>query len=109
MRDGSSLGAVMMCGLGAGGVLLTLIGVAVAGPSFSAGLEAPAWAIAPEDAACHMEFELTSRSGTIAPGALISDGYRVSLRFAKEGLPAEAFLPIRIDGKPYANLVQRTG
>jgi hypothetical protein len=80
-----------MRGLGPGGALLALVGVAVAGPSIAANLEAPAWAIAPEDAACHMEFELTSRSG------------------AKMGLPAEAFLPIRIDGRPFSNLVQRTG
>lgn len=109
----------MMRGLRAGGVFLTLVGqvlvsqvlvgMAVAGPSQAANLEAPAWAIAPEEATCHMEFELTSRSGAVAPVALISDGYRVALRLAKEGLPAEAFLPIRIDGKPYANLVQRTG
>ena len=104
----------MMRGLGARGVLLTLVGPillsgAVAGPSIAANLEAPAWAIAPEDAACHMEFELTGRSGAIAPVALVSDGYRVALRFAKAGLPAEAFLPIRVDGKPFANLVQRAG
>jgi hypothetical protein len=98
-----------MRGLGPGGALLALVGVAVAGPSIAANLEAPAWAIAPEDAACHMEFELTSRSGAIAPVALVSDGYRVALRFAKMGLPAEAFLPIRIDGRPFSNLVQRTG
>ena len=98
-----------MRGLGAGGVLLTLVSVAVAGPSIAANLEAPAWAIAPESAACHMEFELTSRSGAIAPVALVSDGYRIALRFAKDGLPAEAFLPIRVDGKPFSNLVQRTG
>lgn len=104
----------MMRGLGAGGVVLALAGAillsgTVAGPSIAANLEVPAWAIAPEDAACHMEFELTSRSGAIAPVALVSDGYRVALRFAKAGLPAEAFLPIRIDGKPFANLVRRTG
>jgi len=104
----------MMRGLGAGGVLRTLVGPillsgAVAGPSIAANLAAPAWAIAPEDAACRMEFELTGRSGAIAPVALVSDGYRVALRFAKAGMPAEAFLPIRVDGKPFANLVQRAG
>jgi hypothetical protein len=81
----------------------------VAGPSFATGLEASAWAITPEDAACHTDLELVSRSGAIAPIALISDGERVALRFAKEGVPSQAFLPIRIDGKPFANLVQRTG
>jgi hypothetical protein len=99
----------MMRSLGAGGVLLTLVGVAVAGPSIAASLEAAAWAITPEDAACHTDLELTARSGAVAPIALISDGERVALRFAREGVPARAFLPIRIDGKPFANLVQRTG
>jgi hypothetical protein len=99
----------MMRSLGAGGVLLTLVGAAVAGPSIAANLEAAAWAITPEDAACHTDLELTARSGAVAPIALISDGERVALRFAKEGVPARAFLPIRVDGKPFANLVQRTG
>ena len=103
-----------MRSLGAGGVLLTLVGAAVAGPLFTgvaaaAGLEASAWAIAPEDAACHTDLELVARSGAVAPVALISDGDHVALRFAKEGVPSRAFLPIRVDGKPYANLVQRTG
>lgn len=96
------------------GVLFTIVGAAVAGPlsttvAVAAGLEAPAWAIMPEDAACHTDIELVSRSGAIAPIALISDGERVALRFAKEGVPSQAFLPIRVDGKPFANLVQRTG
>ena len=99
----------MMRSLGAGGILLTLLGAAVAGPSIAANLEAAAWAITPEDAACHTDLELTARSGAVAPVALISDGERVALRFAKEGVPARAFLPIRIDGKPFSNLVQRTG
>jgi hypothetical protein len=99
----------MMRSLGAGGVLLTLAGAAVAGPSFGAGLEASAWAITPEDAACHTDLELVSRSGAIAPIALISDGEHVALRFAKEDVPSQAFLPIRVDGRPFANLVQRTG
>ena len=99
----------MMRGLGAGGVLLTLVGAAVAGPSMATSLEASAWAITPEDAACHTDLELVARSGAVAPVALISDGERVALRFAREGVPSRAFLPIRIDGRPFANLVQRTG
>jgi hypothetical protein len=99
----------MMRSLGAGGVLLTLVGMAVAGPSSGAGLEAAAWAITPEDAACHTDLELVARSGAVAPIALISDGERVALRFSKEDVPSQAFLPIRVDGKPFANLVQRTG
>jgi hypothetical protein len=72
-------------------------------------LAASAWAITPEDAACHTDLELVSRSGAIAPIALISDGEHVALRFAKEDVPSQAFLPIRVDGRPFANLVQRTG
>jgi hypothetical protein len=85
------------------------VGLASGGSAAAAGLEAPAWAIAPEDGACRTDLELTGRSGAVAPVALVSDGERVVLRFAKEGAPSEAFLPIRIDQKPYANLVQRTG
>ena len=98
----------MMRSLGAGGVLLTLVGAAVAGPSISANLDA-VWAITPEDAACHTDLDLTARSGAVAPIALVSDGEHVALRFAKEGVPGRAFLPIRIDGRPFSNLVQRTG
>src|SRR5512143_3150411 len=102
----------MMRSLGAGGVLLILVGAAVAGPlstgvAFGAALEASAWAITPEDAACHTDLELVARSGAVAPISLVSDGARVSLRFAKEGVPGVAFLPIRVDGRPYSNLVQR--
>jgi hypothetical protein len=96
------------------GVLFTVVATAVAGPlaagkASAAGLEASAWAITPENAACHTDIELTSRSGAIAPIALISDGDHVALRFSKEGVPSQAFLPIRVDGKPFANLVQRVG
>ncbi|THD58688.1 hypothetical protein [Phenylobacterium sp.] len=108
-----------MRGLGAG-VFFSLVAAAVAGP-FGAGtavaapalatasLDAPSWAIAPEDAACHTDLELVSRSGAIAPVSLLSDGDHVALRFTKAGVPSQAFLPIRVDGKPFANLVQRTG
>jgi hypothetical protein len=93
-----------------GAVFFLLAGLASGGPAAAAiRLEAPAWAIAPEDGACHTDLELTSRSGAVAPVALVSDGDHVVLRFAKEGAPAQAFLPIRIDQKPFANLVQRTG
>jgi hypothetical protein len=99
---------------GSGGILFTLVVGAVAGPlsanvAAAAGLEASAWAITPEDAACHTDFELVARSGAVAPVALISDGEHISLRFTKEGVPSQACLPIRIDQKPFANLVQRTG
>jgi hypothetical protein len=89
---------------------LLIAGAASGGPTVAAAaLEAPAWAISPEEGACHTDFELVSRSGAVAPVALVSDGDRVILRFAREGSPAQAFLPIRIDQKPYANLVRRTG
>jgi hypothetical protein len=95
--------------LGPGGALFTLVVTAVAGPCAAAGLEASAWAIMPEDGACHTDFELVSRSGAVAPVSLISDGQHVALRFTRQGVPSQAFLPIRIDQKPFANLVQRTG
>ncbi len=91
------------------GVLSTIVAAAVAGPAATANLEASAWAITPEDAACYTELDLVARSGAVAPIMLISDGDHVSLRFTKEGVPSQAFLPIRVDAKPYANLVQRVG
>jgi hypothetical protein len=99
---------------GSGGILFTLVVGAVAGPlsanaAAATGMEALAWAITPEDAGCHTDFELIARSGAVAPVALISDGEHVALRFTKEGVPSQAFLPIRIDQRPFANLVQRTG
>jgi hypothetical protein len=102
----------MMHRIGAGvffSFVAAVAGLSAAGMASAAALEAAAWAITPEDAACHTDLELVSRSGAIAPIALISDGDRVALRFAKEGVPSQAFLPIRVDGKPFANLVQRTG
>jgi hypothetical protein len=83
--------------------------MAAEGPAIAATLEAPAWAITPEDGACRTDLELVSRSGAVEPVALVSDGEHVILRYAKEGAPAEAFLPIRIDQRPYSNLVRRSG
>jgi hypothetical protein len=102
-----------MRGRGAG--VLFIVVTAVAGlplatsTAAAAALEASAWAITPEDVGCHTDLELTARSGAVAPIALISDGDHVALRFAREGVPSQAFLPIRVDGKAYPNLVQRTG
>ena len=101
----------MMRSLGLGALLVV---AAVAGPpsgawAHAANLETASWAISPEDAACHTDLELVSRSGAVAPIALISDGEHMALRFAKEGVAARAFLPIRVDGRPFSNLVQRTG
>src|SRR6185312_315699 len=109
-----ALGAVEMRSSGTGRAVFALAGVAwigllAPGVAKAAALEASAWAITPEDAACHTDLELVARSGAVAPIALISDGERVALRFAKEGVPSQAFLPIRVDGRPFANLVQRTG
>lgn len=92
-----------------GAFIILLAGLASGGPAAAAALEAPAWAITPEDGACRTDLELVSHSGAVAPVALVSDGDHVILRYAKEGAPAEAFLPIRIDQKPYSNLVRRTG
>jgi hypothetical protein len=65
------------------------------------------WVISPEGAACRTDLELAGRSGATAPVVLASDGERLVLRFAKAELPERAFLPIRIDQKPYSNLMQR--
>ncbi len=93
-----------------GAAIMILAGLASGEPAkAAAALEASAWAITPEDGACHTDFELVSRSGAVAPVSLVSDGDHVILRFAREGAPAEAFLPIRIDQRPYSNLVRRTG
>jgi hypothetical protein len=71
-------------------------------------LEAPDWVIVPGDDACRTELELTGRSGSVSPVALVSDGGQVSLRFAMEEVPERAFLPIRVDQRAYANLVVRS-
>jgi hypothetical protein len=68
----------------------------------------PSWFIKPADDACRTDVELTGRSGATVPATLVSDGQSVVLRFAKEDVPERAFLPIRIDQKPYSNLVLRT-
>ncbi len=73
-------------------------------PSIATG---PAWVVIPADAGCRVDLELTGRSGGSTPVSLTSDGQLVSLRFAKPDLPARAFLPIRIDGAPFANLMLR--
>jgi murein DD-endopeptidase MepM/ murein hydrolase activator NlpD len=92
-----------------GAYVFLLAGLASGGPAAAAALEAPAWAITPDDGVCRTDLELVSHSGAVAPVALLSDGEHVILRFAREGAPAEAFLPIRVDQRPYSNLVRRTG
>jgi hypothetical protein len=56
---------------------------------------------------CRTEVELTGISGAVAPVALVSNGDTVELVFAKADAPERAFLPVRIDHKPYPNLVLR--
>jgi len=89
--------------------VLSMIAAAVVVGRAAAGPAASAWAITPEDAGCHTDLELVARSGAVAPIALMSDGDHVTLRFARESVPTQAFLPIRVDGRAYANLVQRVG
>lgn len=95
-------GAAILAGVG------VWAGVVSAAPTPSVpSLEPPSWVITPGDASCRTELELTGRSGAVSPVAMVSDGGQVSLRFAMEEVPERAFLPIRIDQKAYANLVQR--
>lgn len=90
--------------MGAALAVLTAAGAQAAPAMRSPAL---AWVIQPADATCKTELELTGKSGAIMPVTLVSDGDRIVMRFAKDGLPERAFLPIRIDQKPYANLMLR--
>ena len=70
--------------------------------------EAAAWVLAPAVDSCRTELELTGiASGVVAPVTLVADSAGVSLVFAKADAPSQAFLPIRVDHKPFANLVLR--
>lgn len=71
--------------------------------------EAPAWVIVPGAETCRAELEFAGASGAVVPAALVSDGVQTDLVFARPDTPEQAFLPIRIDHKPYANLVMRQG
>jgi DNA segregation ATPase FtsK/SpoIIIE-like protein len=73
----------------------------------AARLEAPAWIIVPGAETCRTELELAAASGAVAPAALVSDGEAVDLVFVKADAPERAFLPIRVDHRPFANLVTR--
>jgi hypothetical protein len=84
--------------------------LALLAPSMAAAAahgEAPAWVITPAADSCRTDLELTGSSGITAQAALVSDGQTVELVFARPDAPQQAFLPIRIDRKPYANLVLR--
>ncbi len=69
--------------------------------------EAPAWVITPATDSCRTELEMTGLSGVTLPVTLVSDGETVSLLYAKADAPERAFLPIRVDHKPYPNLALR--
>lgn len=69
--------------------------------------ESPAWVISPGTDDCRTELELTGGDGVAVSAALVSNGQDVDLVFAKADAPGRAFLPIRVDHKPYANLVLR--
>jgi hypothetical protein len=68
----------------------------------------PSWLVSPTDGACRTDLDLTGHSGAVTPVTFTSDGDRLVLRFTKEDLPERAFLPIRVDQKPFSNLMQRT-
>jgi len=67
--------------------------------------QAPAWVVVPGQQGCRTDIELTGMSGKGVAAALVSDGDGVNLVFPKADAPEQAFLPIRVDHKPYSNLV----
>ncbi|WP_374471312.1 hypothetical protein [Phenylobacterium sp.] len=83
-----------------------LAGSALAAPPTP--LPSIAWVISPADGGCRTDLELTGRSGAVSPVQLVSDGERLTLRFARDSLPEQAFLALRIDQKRYSNLMTRT-
>ncbi|MBI1196467.1 MAG: hypothetical protein GC203_01235 [Phenylobacterium sp.] len=93
-------------------MIRAIIGGAVAvallpGSAAVARPPAPAWIVTPAEAGCRAELELRGRSGGVTPLTVLSDGELVSLRFSKDGLPARAFLPVRIDKARFSNLMLR--
>ena len=86
----------------------------LSGPALAAPAAKPtargsgfAWVVSPTETGCRVDLELMARSGAIMPVSLTSDGQLISLRFAKSDLPARAFLPIRIDRRPFSSLMLR--
>ena len=65
------------------------------------------WVVTPTETGCRADLELSARSGAVTPVSLISDGQLISLKFYKQDLPARAFLPIRVNGRAYSNLMLR--
>jgi len=86
---------------GAAAALLTTSAAAAAGPA------PPAWVVQPDAQDCRTEVELVGASGATISATLLSDGDRVELIFPRADAPERAFLPIRVDQKPFANLVLR--
>ncbi|MCR5878930.1 hypothetical protein [Phenylobacterium sp. J367] len=81
----------------------------LAGPALAAApLPSAAWVISPAEGGCRTDLELAGRSGALAPVTLVSDGERLILRFARDSLPEQAFLAVRIDQKRFSNLMTRT-
>jgi hypothetical protein len=96
---------VLLSALAAAGLLAPSASASSA--QAAARLEAPAWIIVPGAETCRTELELAAASGAVAPAALVSDGEAVDLVFVKADAPERAFLPIRVDHRPFANLVTR--
>lgn len=84
-----------------------LSGSALAAPASKYPSSSLAWVVSPTETGCRADLELKARSGAITPVSLISDGQLISLRFFKADLPARAFLPIRVDKRPFSNLMLR--
>jgi hypothetical protein len=67
----------------------------------------PAWIVTPATEGCRTEIELAGVSGAVARVSFVSNGQGYQLVYAKQDAPERAFLPIRIDHRPFANLVLR--
>lgn len=65
------------------------------------------WVITPGQDSCRTDIDLVGRSGQSAQVTLVSDGQFVELQFSKDDIPQRAFLPLRIDQRPFSNLMQR--
>jgi hypothetical protein len=93
----------ILCGVTAGALLTAQ--AALAAPRG----DAPAWIVTPAADSCRTDLELTGASGAVSPVTLMSDGGGFELLYAKADAPERAFLPIRVDHKPFPNLVLRQG
>lgn len=91
----------------AGAAAAALLASQPAAAAATARPQPPAWVIAPGTDNCRTDLELGGLDGATVQAALVSDGDAVDLVFARSDAPERAFLPIRIDHKPFANLVVR--